>query len=276
MSEYEVVAVEVASEQIMDETAGDSPPALSQPNQAGGWDLIKVLGICWSADVAAAIVLMIASVAMGYELGGEDGMNISPWAFIILTAFSTLVLLWACWNFACARYDRSLAEGLMLVPVSARLGGICAAVGVAIGILASVLHHIFPPTGPSFLEGIFAQPSVESPLVQTIFYPAVVWAILAAVVEEVYYRGFLYTVFRRMFGAIGAMAIIMLWFWVLHIPQYVNDLVAVVSVGVASVLLTWLRHRYDSIWPPIMCHVAYNATVLTTYVVQTEMQNAAV
>jgi membrane protease YdiL (CAAX protease family) len=99
---------------------------------------------------------------------------------------------------------------------------------------------------------------------------------LAAVVEEVYYRGFLYTVFRRMFGAIGAMAIIMLWFWVLHIPQYVNDLVAVVSVGVASVLLTWLRHRYDSIWPPIMCHVAYNATVLTTYVVQTEMQNAAV
>lgn len=275
MSDSEISEVDEDPDSPMGEGAGSSPTVPIQPGEAGGWDLLKVIGICWSVELVLAFILIVASVAMGYEFS-EDGLEFSPWGFMATSSIATAVSIWACWHFACRRYHRSLAEGLKLVSVPARVAWLWGGVGLLCGIVGTILHHIFPPWGPSFLDEIFVRTSADNPLVQEVFYPAAAWAILGAVVEEVYYRGFLYTVFCRLIGAAWAMTIIVLWFWLLHVPQYFFDPVAILMVGVASVLFTWLRHKYDSIWPSITCHVVYNTTVLAVFIVQVEIQNASV
>lgn len=83
--------------------------------------------------------------------------------------------------------------------------------------------------------------------------------ILAPVVEEMLFRGLLFTVLRRYFAALPTLAIVTLAFGLLHIE---NGLLHVVSVLPAGAFLGFAREISGGIGLPILLHAAMNLAIV--------------
>jgi membrane protease YdiL (CAAX protease family) len=110
----------------------------------------------------------------------------------------------------------------------------------------------------------FASPEVRSPealaspvnlLVFTVF------ALTASFVEEMYYRGLLFPMFRREVGMPLAMLIVTMWFGAVHFGQVGKDLWVLFFLAGLGLMTAVARQVTKVIGPSIALHMAYNATV---------------
>lgn len=82
----------------------------------------------------------------------------------------------------------------------------------------------------------------------------IVGAIFAPLVEEIFFRGFLFQGFREKYGWITAMLLSAGIFAVAHL-----DLVVLIPTFILGCLLAYLYHRSNSIWPGIILHFLVNS-----------------
>lgn len=87
-----------------------------------------------------------------------------------------------------------------------------------------------------------------------------VWLILAAVivaplVEEIFFRGFLFQGFRKKYGWVSAMLLSSAIFAAAHL-----DLASLIPTFVLGIVLTYVYHRSNSVWPGIILHFLINTT----------------
>lgn len=87
-----------------------------------------------------------------------------------------------------------------------------------------------------------------------------VWLILAAVViapvvEEIFFRGFLFQGFRKKYGWVSAMLLSSGIFAAAHL-----DLVSLIPTFVLGVVMTYVYHRSNSVWPGVILHFLVNAS----------------
>lgn len=174
---------------------------------------------------------------------------------IRLTVVGTGALSWA--EMGLRRFDRRavmdiLAGASLALPVI----GITLIVGaVLVAIFGVVNPSPLPPTGE--LSGLLLQ--------------LVVGAIVAPIGEELLFRGFAVTAWRRSIGANRAIFRATLLFALAHVVGIVADdfdqAVRLIAVGAGTRLpvawvLGWLFVRRGSIWAPIGLHATFNGTLL--------------
>lgn len=84
----------------------------------------------------------------------------------------------------------------------------------------------------------------------------------APLVEEVVYRGILYSALQRRFGIILAVCLVTVLFAAIHIPQYssnnVPDFSAIILLITLSLVLTLIRVKTDNLLPCIVLHTVFN------------------
>jgi uncharacterized protein len=80
-----------------------------------------------------------------------------------------------------------------------------------------------------------------------------VGAILAPLVEEIFFRGFLFQGFRAKYGWLSAMLLSSGIFAVAHL-----DPVSLIPTFILGNLLAYLYHRSNSIWPGVILHTLVN------------------
>ena len=84
----------------------------------------------------------------------------------------------------------------------------------------------------------------------------------APLVEEVVYRGLLYSAFQRRFGIVLAVILVTLLFTIVHVPQYSlgssPDYATVIALLLLSLILTLIRVRTDNLLPCIVLHTVFN------------------
>lgn len=85
-----------------------------------------------------------------------------------------------------------------------------------------------------------------------------VGAVLAPLVEEIFFRGFLFQGFRARYGWVSAMLLSSLIFGVAHL-----DPASLIPTFVLGNLLAYLYHRTNSVWPGVLLHVLVNTFGLT-------------
>ena len=178
------------------------------------------------------------------EFAGALSVNLYLWSMLGL-AFLAWVAV------------RSIRAWLLLQPVPPPTAAYMLLLGPVYYLSALFVFHwlqIVPPEQLPINEAIQA-----NPLELTVF------ALFAAVYEEVFFRGIAYTALAKQYGAPVAGSIIVAWFGLIHGDQngWFWPNVAVIS-GV-GVLLTWARWRYDSIGPGILLHFSFNASQLLLY-----------
>ena len=87
---------------------------------------------------------------------------------------------------------------------------------------------------------------------------AIVASTTAPLVEEIIYRGILYSALQRVTGAALAVAIVTLLFAGLHVLQYWPNFGAISAITLLSLVLTGIRARTGRLLPCYMIHLVFN------------------
>lgn len=87
---------------------------------------------------------------------------------------------------------------------------------------------------------------------------AILATFTAPIVEEVIYRGILYSAFQRTFGTWAAVFLVTLLFAIIHVPQYFPNFVTISVICVLSLALTLVRVWTKNLLPCIVLHFVIN------------------
>ena len=82
----------------------------------------------------------------------------------------------------------------------------------------------------------------------------IVGALVAPMVEEIFFRGFLFQGFRQQYGWLKALLLSSAIFSAAHL-----DLVSLIPTFVLGCVLAYMYHRSNSLWPGILFHAAINS-----------------
>lgn len=103
---------------------------------------------------------------------------------------------------------------------------------------------------------------------KTRFATAFLAAVTGPLVEELIYRGVLYSAFQRVIGMTWAVVLVSLLFAGVHVLQYYNNLGVIAVITLLSVALTLVRARTGSLLPPYVMHLVFNGIQAIILVLQ--------
>src|SRR5512147_14054 len=109
-----------------------------------------------------------------------------------------------------------------------------------------ILYFLGVDTQGEEIMKIFAE--LESPV-----WFFIVGVVMAPIVEEIFFRGFLFQGFRQRYGWIAAGLLSSAIFAVAHL-----DLVALIPTFILGCVLAYVYHRSNSVWPGVVLHFLVN------------------
>ena len=84
---------------------------------------------------------------------------------------------------------------------------------------------------------------------------------MGPLMEELFFRGFLYPVLARRFGVIAGISVTALGFGLMHASQYGYSWASVLVICLVGVVLGLVRARTNSVASGFLVHMAYNGTI---------------
>ncbi|CAN5829266.1 hypothetical protein BH20ACI4_BH20ACI4_02510 [soil metagenome] len=122
---------------------------------------------------------------------------------------------------------------------------------VSIFVLAGILTAYFGETDNELLRILRSSRTA-------VVLVAILATFTAPIVEEVVYRGVLYSALQRTVGVWFAVFLVTLLFAVVHVPQYLPDFVAISMICLLSLVLTLIRVWTNNLLPCIILHFVFN------------------
>jgi len=229
------------------------PPPLpppSPPRSVRGRDLLMGVGILWAVELLLGLGLV--------GIVGGHVENAGPVAVFACTALGLGITALVSWHFVCRKYGRTLVDGFAIRPVGRRTAVISVLTGLGGAVVGVGLLILFG-TGKSFMDRLMADPTgfaLMMPLVLS-----------GPIIEETYYRGFLFPVLRKKLGAGAALFLVTVWFGASHAVQVAGDWVALPVIVAMGLVWTLLRHRSESLVPSMVSHWTYNAVLFAVSIV---------
>lgn len=121
--------------------------------------------------------------------------------------------------------------------------------------LAPVLTWAFGEQDNDFLKILRSSRSA-------VYLVAVFAVFTAPLVEEVVYRGILYSAFQRKLGVVWGVVLVTFLFALIHVPQYskdwVPDIASITLIVLLSLVLTLVRVKTGNLLPCIVLHTVFN------------------
>jgi membrane protease YdiL (CAAX protease family) len=128
---------------------------------------------------------------------------------------------------------------------------------IAIGVALLVFHYI---ASANLIQDKLAMKLFRKPHgPKTIYYH--LFLLCAPVFEEIVMRGYLYPAFRRGYGIVLSIVIIVLLTGITHSHPMLTSWPGAVLLGGIAIALCLLREWTGSLWNCILPHMAYNATL---------------
>lgn len=261
----------------------DSPiPSLPTPNDPP-WGIGAGMGV-WFASVF--FILLVPSIfLLPYlalqdppiidsdqiiEFAKSDPMSIFLQIVAIIPAhIMTLLLAWLV--VTCGRkfsFRRTLGwekGGFVWWHYVLILGGFI--------LVANLVNNFFPEQENDLIRILKSSRSA-------VYIVAFVATFTAPFVEEVIYRGILYSAFQRKFGIPAAFIFVTALFSIVHVPQYYPSYSTIFLLALLSITLTAIRVRSGNLLPCIILHTFFNGLqsillILEPYLKTQETQEQA-
>jgi hypothetical protein len=221
-----------------------------------GFVLLTLLVIGLSVVVQGAIV--------GF-LGLEISDRLPPfWMGIGILVNS---LLWLLVAVAALRMtDGSLSSRLfLLLPRRHALPfmGLALLCGVVMVLPALWLQVVGARFLPQVDESVISQIAAfekQNPSMMAVAILASAFIGGAALGEEVFFRGLVLGALERRYGFWIGAVVVSLVFTAVHVQP-----IALAPIFALSMLLCWLRHAAQSIWPAVICHASYNGVQVVSW-----------
>ena len=208
----------------------------------------------WVGVILLALIDVVLLVAASQGLGARLAQN----AGLILIQLSYLLPLFVI--FAYRRVNpKTLGFGMF---DWGTLGLGCGLLIVSYGIILvhnGVLTLLGVDTQGDEILRLFS--ALDSPI-----WFVIVGVVFAPVVEELFFRGFLFQGFRQKHGWTNGMLLSSAIFSLAHL-----DPVAIIPTFILGCLLAYMYHRSNSVWPGIILHILINAMGLCAAYAATEL-----
>ncbi|MBC7171242.1 MAG: CPBP family intramembrane metalloprotease, partial [Polyangiaceae bacterium] len=213
----------------------------------------RASGILRRPDLRAMIAWLVLALAL-FAVGFVSGMG--PFAAVIGAGILAAVQLGSAYTLA-APHDRAATGQILALGLDSRRAYVYAAlaplVGFALVFIGRYASGLVPSTAESAIEAFVASRSG---------YLAVACsALFLPIVEELFFRGLLYGLLERAWGAPRATVAVVLAFPLLHLPQVAGAWGALVSLALTGLGLTLLRRASGSVVPSTIAHLTHNAAV---------------
>jgi len=104
---------------------------------------------------------------------------------------------------------------------------------------------------------------------------AVLAVFTAPLVEELIYRGVLYSALHRLVGVSPAVIIVLGVFTLIHVPQYWPNVGVIAAVGLLSVSLTIIRAYSGRLFPCVVIHLVFNGIQAIVLVIEPHLPKLA-
>jgi uncharacterized protein len=118
-----------------------------------------------------------------------------------------------------------------------------------------VLEHYLPFPGNTPFEALLKRPL-------SVVLIAVFSVSLGPLMEELFFRAFLYPVLARRIGVSAGIGVTAAGFALLHAAQYGYSWASVMLILIVGVVLGWVREHRNSVAASFLVHVAYNGTII--------------
>jgi membrane protease YdiL (CAAX protease family) len=245
LQKEDVTAVKLA------EPSPDNPP----------WNS-GVAFLVWAASVALILIFPTVAIGIYIAANGISLTNQEQLAELLKTDINasiiqilaiipahifTLILAWA----VVTKFNKySFRETLGWKFNNFKIWHIIVVV-VAIFALAGALTSYFGETDNELLRILRSSRTA-------VILVAILATFTAPVVEEVVYRGVLYSALQRTVGVWMAVFLVTLLFAFVHVPQYLPDFVAISMICLLSLILTLVRVWTKNLLPCIILHFVFN------------------
>jgi membrane protease YdiL (CAAX protease family) len=110
---------------------------------------------------------------------------------------------------------------------------------------------------------------------EAVFILAAIATLTAPIVEEVVYRGLIYSAFQARFGVAASFLFTTLLFAVVHIPQYYPSFSTIFLLTLLSIILTLIRIRTGNLLPCIILHFLFNGLQSALLIIEPYMKDEA-
>lgn len=131
--------------------------------------------------------------------------------------------------------------------------------------IANVFHYD-PPAHP--LVNVFLEEEVRGkPL---ILYSIFLATVIGPVFEEIFFRGFCYTILKNRFGITAAMIVSSAFFALIHENSF-----AFWPIFVLGLILCWVYEKRSSLLAPMALHITHNAIFIYYFFIAKQIVHAA-
>lgn len=206
--------------------------------------------LIWTFAIAFGTVFALSLVIDASRAASED--------LVTLGGVQIAVYLAGCALFAARRPGSSWSDLFALRPVSPLLLVVALLFGIALNFPAewsTTLIQKYFPLSPEAVAELSARLTMRSPSHGVVLF--LVAAVLGPLVEELLFRGALFTGLRPAHSPGVAVAATSILFTVTHVePRFF------LPIAVLSLLIGWLRAASGSLAPALLMHVGFNGTAL--------------
>jgi membrane protease YdiL (CAAX protease family) len=213
---------------------------------------------------ADALIILLATLGLQQTIAAAGSALDSQiartlWPYIFAYPLAMIVLAKASWDYARARFPRpAKALGLALPGT----GWLIAGIGAIVPLVFAAKRYLGWLDGQGFeifqaTAGLWETAFEYLGLYQGIIVIGGVMCVLAPLIEEIFFRGFLGQALERFRGSGPAG-------WVLNGALFalIHPVLSMPMVFLLGVAAAWLFDRSKSLWPGILLHAGYNLGVL--------------
>jgi membrane protease YdiL (CAAX protease family) len=250
----------LATSQFSNDQAADLvPTTLADPSRNdpawNGWDILRLIFLTIVALFVGVVAVLFIARWLVYphtHLG-----EIARVPLVIVAGQSLAYLLVLAYMYVLVTRERGRPDFLAAIhwnwPPNVDIA-ICVFAGLVLSVALQVLAHFLPIPKELPIDSFF----------QT---PAEAWALgilsvtLAPLMEELFFRGFLYPVLARSLGLPFAVFLTALGFAALHGAQLLFSWGPVLVIFLVGLVLTMVRAKTNSVAAGVLIHMAYNGTI---------------
>jgi membrane protease YdiL (CAAX protease family) len=234
------------------------PPQISLPGESGenppwtGWDVLRIAALTLAMIFAFVLLVTIGAEKLLYPKLSIIDVAKMPMISVVAQLGAYLVVLGFMYAVA-TRHGKTFGEAVSWNwPGWSALAYLGAGVAFSVGLQG--LAHVLPMPKSLPIDKFFQTPAQA--WVLTIF-----GVTLAPLLEELFFRGFLYPVLARRLGTVFAVILTASGFALIHEAQLGRAWGPVLIVFLIGLTLTIIRAVTKSVAAGVLTHVAYNGTI---------------
>ena len=242
-----------------------TPPSEPSPLPSRPWDVSDL--IAFGSFFVVTLVFLPAALVLIARIfiPGLSVTSLSAEAQILLQG--ALDIAWVGFIFFLVRviHQRKILETFRWQNTHRYRVTSLIALGAILAITVLVVSSYFPPSSPPAVEKL-----AESS--RSVFLLVIFGVCFAPIIEEIIFRGFLFSVLSEFGGSRLAVPATAVLFALMHAPQLWPSRAGILLILVVGYVLSIVRERSNSLIPSFIVHTAYNGMLVGASAIGTLLQ----